>query len=231
MQHGWGFDSSCFRGWLPHLRENPDCKIKVQIPDRGYFGNQRAAEAFSENSELKIVLAHSLGLHLLPAEIISSADFLILAACFSKFHSGSELEIKRSQKTIGRMKKRLAESAEALLNDFYKNSYYPLPTKYFLLLPSFRGALNQELLEDDLELLDTNQFELSSISKAQKVLLLHGSEDRIVSPLHSQILAESLNASSIIEFEGAGHSLPLTHVAPVWISMRNKLRQFLTVNA
>lgn len=230
LQHGWAFDSSCFRGWMPHLRENPDCEILIQKPDRGYFGERKPAKPFSHPGSLKIVVVHSFGLHLLAPEILQSADLLVLSAAFRHFHSGSRLEQKRSTKTVQLMLNRLQESPTDVLNDFYTNCYQPLLTSQMLLMRNIQ-SLDADLLMEDLNLLNTNIFDLEIISRVPRVLLVHGSEDRVVATSHSRELNESLPGSSFVLFEGAGHSLPLTHVAPVWISLRNTLRHLLAVNA
>ncbi len=107
LQHGWAFDRSCFAGWMPHLGENPDCEILVQTPDRGYFGEVKLVKPFSNAQSVKIVVAHSFGLHLIPQEILQSADLLVLASTFSHFHGGSRLAQKRSARTVRLMLKRL----------------------------------------------------------------------------------------------------------------------------
>ncbi|MBX9685505.1 MAG: alpha/beta hydrolase [Candidatus Obscuribacterales bacterium] len=230
LQHGWAFDSSCWRGWMPHLRENPDYEISIQTPDRGYFGQAADIMPFSEAGSVKIVVAHSLGLHFLPDSVLKTTNLLILAAAFADFHSGTVLEQKRSRRTINLMSSRLEETPLDVLNEFYSNCYHPLLTSHLLLMRNLEN-LNQEQLENDLHLLNTARFDLSRLKQPEQVLFLHGSEDRIVAPSQSHEMHQSVEGSSLILFEGAGHSLPLTHVAPVWISLRNTIRHLLTVNA
>lgn len=229
LQHGWAFDSSCWRAWMPHLKENQDCEITVQTPDRGYFDTPKQAIPFQNTDSLKVIILHSLGLHLLPEEIIQSADLLVIASSFSNFHSGSTLESKISKRKIASMIRRIDESPVDLINDFYRTCYSPLLTKQLLLMPTPR-SMNVEQLRADLHLLDSNVFDLQNLRRAAKVLFVHGSEDEVVASSHSIRMNEELNNSDIIMFEGAGHSLPLTHVAPVWISLRSKLRHLLAVS-
>ena len=229
LQHGWAFDRNCWRGWLPHLKENADWDVRIQTPDRGYFGEERKVSPFSNDGAAKIVVAHSLGLHLLPDEVLSGADVLVLAAGFAQFHDGSPLHQKRSRRTINMMLQKLSESPLDVISEFYSNCYHPLLTSQMLLMRDIQ-TVNAELLISDLELLNTNRFDLSKV-EASKVLLIHGNEDVIVPLEHSQELNKGLKKSSLVVFEGAGHSLPLTHVAPVWISLRSTLRRLLTVNA
>jgi pimeloyl-ACP methyl ester carboxylesterase len=172
-------------------------------------------------------VAHSLGLHLLPQEILQSADLLVLASAFRHFHGGSRLEQKRSTRTVQLMLKRLHDFPMDVINDFYTNCYHPLLTSQVLLLRNI-PLLNTDILAKDLNLLNTNEFELEKISEVPEILLVHGREDSVVAASCSHELNESLPASSLVLFEGVGHSLPLTHVAPVWITLRNKLRHCLT---
>lgn len=229
LQHGWAFDSGCWRAWMPHLKENPDCELRVQTPDRGYFGNYRPVEAFSkERDVVKIIVAHSLGLHLLPEDILRSADLLVLAGAFSQFHSGDALEQKRSRRTVQLMAEKLQAVPVSVLDDFCSKVYHPLLTSQMLLMRKIEN-INVDLLADDLRLLNTNEFNLDLIRNIPQILLLHGSEDAIVSPSHAHLLNDELAQSSMVLFEGAGHSLPLTHVAPAWISIRTAMRQLLSV--
>jgi|LakMenEpi03Aug12_release.lakeMendotaPanAssembly.Ray.scaffolds.fasta_scaffold729629_1 pimeloyl-[acyl-carrier protein] methyl ester esterase len=229
LQHGWAFDRSCWRGWLPHLKENADWELHIQTPDRGYFGEAREVLPFTADESIKVVVAHSLGLHLLPEEVLSKAHLLVLAGSFAHFHDGEPLQQKRSRRTINMMLNKLSESPLDVISEFYSNCYHPLLTSQMLLMRDIK-TVNSEVLIKDLELLNSNRFDTSLIEK-QKVLFVHGNEDIIVPLAHSQEISKSLKNSSLVVFEGAGHSLPLTHVAPVWISMRNSLRRLLTVNA
>ena len=231
LQHGWAFDSSCWRGWFPHLKENPDCEVRVQAADRGYFGEARKLEAFQNDpSSCKIVVAHSLGLHLLPDEILKSTDLLVLAGAFSYFHTGDAMDQKRSRRTVNVMLEKLSVDALAVLDDFYSNCYKPLLTSQMLLMRKTENV-NVDLLQEDLELLNTNHFDLNKIRHIPNVLILQGSEDCIVTPKQSQALHEEVKGSDMVLFEGAGHSLPLTHVAPAWISVRAAMRQISPVRA
>lgn len=231
LQHGWAFDSSCWRGWLPHLKENPGCEVRIQTADRGYFGEAKEVEPFKNDADsCKIVVAHSLGLHLVPEEILKKTDLLVLAGAFSYFHNGDAMEQKRSRRTVNIMLEKLNIDALAVLDDFYSNCYKPLLTSQMLLMRK-TDNINVDLLTEDLELLNTNHFDLSKIRQIPNILILQGSEDCIVTPAQSQTLHQELKGSSIVLFEGAGHSLPLTHVAPAWISVRAAMRQISPVRA
>lgn len=224
MQHGWAFDSSCWRSWMPHLRDSTEYETIVQTPDRGYFGKKSCGADFSQNQDsVKIVIAHSLGLHLLSVELLARVDLLVLASSFAYFHDGSLLEQKRSAKTVALMQKRLKNEPAELLQDFYRNTYHPLLTSQALLMRDL-DRLNISALESDLERLNSSKFDLELLRKIPQLLLVHGSEDLIVPSLHSYNLHESIKGSDLIVFEGAGHSLPLTHAGLLWISLRNTLR-------
>lgn len=229
LQHGWAFDSRCWRGWMPHLKENPDLQVSVQIPDRGYFGTTRKIEPFSDSRDAcRIVVAHSFGLHLIPDAILAKADLLVLAGVFTHFHAGDPLEQKRSRRTVQMMIEKLKVDPISTIDDFYSSCYHPLLTSQMLLMRK-TGTVDVELLSSDLQLLNTNHFDIESIRKIPQILLIHGSEDAIVKPSHSHKMNEELTESSMVLFEGAGHSLPLTHVAPAWISIRTAMRQIFSV--
>lgn len=230
LQHGWGYDSSCFDSLLQFLWEMPGCQTMIQIPDRGYFGKPEPVSPFSGDSSVKVIVAHSLGLHLIPVEILQSADLLVLISAFRHFHGGSQLDRKRSSKKIRLMRSRLQDAPLDVIDDFYANCYHPLLQGRMLLMSKVE-SMNIELLRDDLYMLDKKEFALENIAGIGQILLIHGKQDSIVSPLHSYQLSEFLPTSSLVLIDRVGHSLPITHAEPVWICLRNKLRHLLRVKS
>jgi len=71
--------------------------------------------------------------------------------------------------------------------------------------------MNKALLIQDLILLDRNRIANVCCRELPPVLLLHGSEDRIVRPERVAELAGIFGKSQLIIIDGAGHGLPFTH--------------------
>ena len=86
----------------------------LHCPDRGYFG-----PAVEVAARPRIVLAHSLGLHLLPPQLWASAELVVVISGFRSFHSTCARQARRSRRTVEQMLARLEREPAALLADFY----------------------------------------------------------------------------------------------------------------
>lgn len=223
FQHGWGFDSSAWEGWITHLQQSPDVETTVQIADRGYFGKENPVLGFAVPDAAHIVVAHSLGIHLLPPQVVSQASLVVAIGAFLSFHSGDPLSQRRSKRTLRLMRERLDNEPMAVLDDFFGNCYKPLATRQLLVHKRTPGRLAVRRLVEDLDTLNNAELDASLLSKAGQVLILHGTEDHVVPAAQAHELNMTVPASHLIMFEGAGHALPLTHVAPCWLSVHNAL--------
>ncbi|MDP3506906.1 MAG: hypothetical protein Q8T09_02860 [Candidatus Melainabacteria bacterium] len=220
LQHGWGYDRTFFSNWVEALEKQPwprDYRIKTTLPDRGYFGapvalddmeyidlNKRNSKTIGSD-KLLIVVAHSLGLHLLPVEVIARADYLVTVCSFLNFHKEAPGGERRSRLLVGRMLTRLKRAPLEVLSDFYKITD-PAKRFHFSLLD-----ISVERLAADLHLLDQiDTSEDSQLSKLKsKAIVVHGLEDTLISEQQSLSLARLLNAETLIC--RAGHDLPLSH--------------------
>jgi pimeloyl-ACP methyl ester carboxylesterase len=232
LQHGWGFDASAWEGWRTHLNDNADYDLVVHRAERGYFGKRKFDPTFSARPGRKVAIAHSTGLHFLPPEVLSRADLLVIISSFVSFHSGDSLEQRRSRRTFRLMLEKLELNPLEVLDDFYSNCYYPLLTRQVLLR---RNAdlvkLDQLSLYNDLQVVDDCLLDPAAPSAAGQVLILHGDRDKVVSSSQAVALQKLLPRSFLIMYEGVGHALPFTHVAPCWLSVRNALRSVLPVGS
>ena len=84
--HGWAGDS---HGWAPWQQACQARGWSWQSGDRGYGYLGQAEphwdEAPPNPSQRRVVIAHSMGAHLLPAEVLSQADAVVLLASFGRF--------------------------------------------------------------------------------------------------------------------------------------------------
>jgi pimeloyl-[acyl-carrier protein] methyl ester esterase len=152
LQHGWGFDSTAWNGWVPALER----KAKVIVGERGYYGLPATTPKFSAAATEKIVVAHSLGLHLIETEVLAQADAVLLLGGFLHFHPTDEVGKKRSQRVISRMRIKLNLDEAAVVNEFWQNAYKPeFATNHLLPAPQ----IDTEALLRDLDLLDTSKIE------------------------------------------------------------------------
>ena len=109
-QHGWGFGAWCWDRWRDVLPDG----FALHCPDRGYFGPAVVVEV-----RPRIVLAHSLGLHLLSPQLCEAAELIVVISGFRSFHAASVRQARRSRRTVEQMLVRLECEPAALLADFY----------------------------------------------------------------------------------------------------------------
>lgn len=199
-QHGWGFGAWCWDGWRAVLPAN----FVLYCPDRGYFGPATEVAA-----RPRIVLAHSLGLHLLAPQLWAAAELVVVISGFRSFHSACARQARRSRRTVEQMLARLEREPAPLLADFYARCDAP-PDR------CWSGAIDGDRLRRDLLLLQENALELSALPGTAEVLVLHGSRDRVVPVERAEELCELLPNSALAIVAEAGHALPLTHVEACW---------------
>ena len=199
-QHGWGFGAWCWDRW----RDVLPAGFELHCPDRGYFGPAVAAAG-----RPRIVVAHSLGLHLLPPPLWAEAELVVIISGFRSFHSSCDRQARRSRRTVEQMLARLGREPAALLADFYARCG-----------ASSEGhcpeVVNGDGLRRDLQLLQESVLELAAIPDVAQVLLLHGSRDRVVPVERAEELRELLPNSALAIVAEAGHALPLTHAHTCW---------------
>ena len=198
-QHGWGFGAWCWDRW----RDVLPADFALHCPDRGYFG-----PAVEVAVQPRIVLVHSLGLHLLSPQLWA-AELIVVLSGFRSFHSACARQARRSRRTVEQMLVRLEREPAALLADFYARCGSP---------PDSRcpGTIDADGLRRDLQLLQESVLELAAIPAAARVLILHGSRDRVVPVERAEELRELLPNSALAIVAEAGHALPLTHPRACW---------------
>ena len=199
-QHGWGFGAWCWDRWRDVLPAN----FALHCPDRGYFGPAVVVAA-----RPRIVLAHSLGLHLLSPQLWAAAELIVIISGFRSFHSACARQARRSRRTVEQMLMRLEREPAALLADFYARCGAPSDSRW-------SGTVDADGLRRDLQLLQESVLELSAIPAAAQVLILHGSRDRVVPVERAEELREMLPNSELAIVAEAGHALPLTHARVCW---------------
>ncbi len=199
-QHGWGFGAWSWNHW----RDLLPAGFVLHCPDRGYFGPAVAVAA-----QPRIVLAHSLGLHLLSPQLCAAAELIVVIGGFRSFHSPCARQARRSRRMVEQMLARLEREPAALLADFYARCGA---------LPDSRwpGTIDVGSLRRDLQLLQESVLELAAIPVAAQVLILHGSRDRVVPVERAEELCELLPNSALAIVAEAGHALPLTHARACW---------------
>lgn len=202
--HGWGF-SRVF--WNP-LRNLIDGKFHFEVAERGYFASATSPQFTpSSTGHLNVLITHSYGLHWCSDELLKQADHLIIMGGFLQFHPDEVNEKKRSKLIVRQMLSRFVEEPIEVLEQFYKNCFYP--QKSGLKPP---GNINHDLLLADLSDMQYDRQPRQRIFDMNMITILHGADDLVV---HKQSARQMFNElkyrSQYFEIVRAGHAFPITH--------------------
>ena len=123
--HGWAGDA---RGWGPFQAAWERRGWHGQCGDRGYGPRPPQTVAWLEGGGPRVVIAHSLGLHLLPTPVLERADAVVLLASFGRFVPEGR-EGRRLRHAMTAMAHQLGGAqAKAMLKTFQQRAAAPQPT-------------------------------------------------------------------------------------------------------
>ncbi len=236
--HGWAGDS---RGWEPFAAAAAPLGWQWLTPDRGYgiqparaaawdsslgagleSGLGAGADSGAEEKPRRVVIAHSLGPHLLPDAVLAEADAVVLLASFGRFLPDGR-EGRRLETALGGMRQALAsEDAAAMLSQFLAEAAAPqaleqLPSTILDAPLSQRGR--QQLLAD-LDLLASRRGLPEGLPPATPCLIVEAGADRIVVPEARALLRQERPEAQVLTYPEAGHCLlgtPLVRDVIAWI--------------
>ena len=193
--HGWSGDSTAWTPWERHFSHRG---WLWQSGERGY-GNRRScnpswAEPTSSGTcpsmvkQRRVVIAHSLGPHLIEPSVLAQATDVVLLASFGRFvPQGPEGRALRAglrgmQKAIG------SPGEDTMLRTFLKRAAQPaevsgLPPGLEQHGLSERG---RDCLRHDLERLIGTAGLPPGLPTAARVLVVEGMDDSIVAPAASR---------------------------------------------
>ena len=80
--HGWAGQAGTWSHWRQRCEAGG---AKWSSADRGYNGGEAVAPAWPPGLGRNLLIAPSLGLHLLPAAVLAQADAVVLLGSFSAF--------------------------------------------------------------------------------------------------------------------------------------------------
>lgn len=208
FQHGWAFDSTAWNGWRAALNTSrPD--VTCLIGERGYFGLPKLAPQFSNRATQKILMTHSLGLHLIGDELLANCDELYILNGFLHFHPTNQTSKKRSQRVLRMMTEKMTTDPESVLNDFWRNCYSPWIGSTPLVRPV---GFETNLLVEDLQILDKHTVDVDALQQITTVVLLSAGADQVVRRETAAELAEAIPSAVSITVPHVSHAFPLTHV-------------------
>ena len=217
--HGWAGDA---QGWEPFHSAWRARGWSWQGGERGYGGQAPRPVAWRSGQGLKLVIAHSLGPHLLPAAVLAQADAVVLLASFGRFVPEGPSG-RRLRSALAAMASQLAgPEASTMLQTFMERAAAPQPAS---LLPpgianSSLAASGRQLLAEDLNMLAATAGLPPGFPLQARVLIVEGSEDQIVGPQSRQQLRNLLPAADTLVLAGVGHCLLSPALVPTvcgWI--------------
>jgi pimeloyl-[acyl-carrier protein] methyl ester esterase len=227
--HGWAGAAS---HWTPWRAASAALSTTWHCGERGYGGEPPVAPTWGPQGR-RVVLAHSLGPHLLAPEVLAQAEAVILLASFGRFVP--EGRAGRPWRTaLAGMDAALADGpeeasaaarAQAMLAAFLARVAAPDPVA--LLPPGLAdapvGPLARQRLRDDLARLAACDGLPAGWPRGAPVLLVEAGADGIVTPAAQALLRRSLPAADVHSFPDAGHAFLQAPVIPLvleWLQRR-----------
>jgi len=190
--HGWAGDATVWRAWQRRFEAEG---WHWDALERGYGQREPHRPAWREQPGRRLVIAHSLGIHLLPESVLQRADTVVSLAGFAAFvpagAAGRALAV-----ALKGMASRLGTAEEAgMLRKFLTRCASPLPLSALPNNPLLQGLdpPGRQRLQQDLTLLQQCRDLPEGWPKAAKVLLVQGEQDAIVCPESRAQLLQALN--------------------------------------
>jgi pimeloyl-[acyl-carrier protein] methyl ester esterase len=217
--HGWAGDS---RGWEPFAAAARRRGWLWQASDRGYGPCAPAAPAWQPQASRRLLIAHSLGPHLLPAAVLAAADAVVLLASFGRFLPPGP-EGRRLGAALAGMGEALrGPQPEAMLRAFLTKAAAPQPVSQLpvTVVDEPLSPQGRQWLSDDLELLTNRRALPEALPAAIPCLIVEAGADRIVVPEARALLRRERPQAAVIHYPGAGHCLlgtPVVQELVAWI--------------
>jgi len=194
--HGWYGDSSTWQLWRHHFEKYG---WHWQSNEHGYGAANSTHANWStltntNQKEQRVIIAHSLGPHLLNSDVLSKATEIVFLCSFGQFlprdssNTSIEVAVKNMQGHLGTPKE------ETMLTSFLQKASFPLELEAIPKSPihnriSIEGRLK---LKADLELLRSTKGLPKDLPSTARVLVIEGVQDQIVTPQARQALLTDL---------------------------------------
>ena len=211
-QHGWGLDQSM---WNKVKEEFIRQNWIWQDNNRGYYSDPHVKVNWikddSDNNK-KVVICHSLGIHLIGKEILREASHIVLINSFYNFIPSNN-ESKITMRTLLRMEKKInSGEVRFMLEEFISRSFMPnqVDIKFKSIFNLKSKQINLKNLLKDFQKLYLQKSTFSLFSKNTDVLVIKSKNDLILKDYASDEFVYLLNNSQInkpklVQIEGQGH--------------------------
>ena len=204
--HGWAGDS---RAWQPWEALAAARGWRFSAAERGYGALEPQQPRWDPGAERRVVIGHSMGPHLLAAELWKQATDAVLLASFAAFLPSGAAG-RRTRTALQTMVERLqAGEATAMLREFFVEAAAPHPPSALPPGPLEQGLspAGQQRLLEDLQQLGRTQALPAGFPQQAAVLIVEAADDRIVHPGSRAALREALPEATVWTLEPAGHCL------------------------
>ena len=214
--HGWSGDS---HSWVPWIRHFTHHHWSWQSGERGYGKRQEQMPFWQDDQDpielqRRVVIAHSLGPHLLPDAVFTNATDVVLLASFSRFvpHGAKGRALNTGLKSMRRC---LGSDAEAeMLTTFLRRAAAPLSPVGLPRGPIHEGLSSEgrQRLADDLDRLIASAELPLGLQATSRVLVVEAEQDAIVVPAARQELRDAVQTrlqrpAELWLMPGSGHAL------------------------
>jgi len=213
-QHGWALDQSFWDTYKVEFQKNG---WLWQNNERGYYSkniNESQWIKNNLNNQVKMVLCHSLGFHLIQENILNEASHIVFINSFNNFLPSSK---KRNliYKSLKKMEKKIISlETEDMLKEFIRRSFLPnnMNINFQNVFYKNLKSLDNNLLLNDLKKLYTKENSLKILKKNCNVVVINSKNDLILDQNSSNNFIEFLSRIStkkptIIELPNQGHCL------------------------
>ena len=213
-QHGWGLDQSFWDSYKVEFQKHG---WYWQNNERGYFSkkiNQSKWIKDNLKDQIKMILCHSLGFHMLKKNFLDEASHIVFINSFNNFLPRSKNR-NLIYRTLKRMEKKIMSfEAEEMLKEFIHRSFSPnnMPTHFQNMFYKNLEDLNYSLLLNDLQKLYIEKKSLKSFKKNCNVIIINSKNDLILDQDSSNNFIELINKTLtkkpvLIELSNQGHCL------------------------
>ena len=213
--HGWGGDS---RSWDPWAAPVAERGWRFERGERGYGQLPPHLPDWDPTSQRRIVLAHSLGPHLLPAPLWRQATAAVLLSSFSVFvpPGRSGRAVSAGLRGMAAQLEAGEAATQAMLRQFRHKVADPLPESRLPAGPLAQGIPpeGRRRLQEDLALLASCAGLPPGFPIGIPVLLVEAQDDQIVTPESRALLRQALPQATVWSLEPAGHALLATDGLP-----------------
>ena len=217
--HGWAGDASVWKTWQ---RSFEALGWQWQSLEQGYSGQQPCQPNWASDVGNRLLISHSLGMHLLPASVLADAQAIVVLAGFSAFVPPGAAGRGQAVALRG-MAARLGTPGEhEMLQKFLERCAAPLPASALPPNPLLAGITleGRERLRAHLQLLQNCNSLPSSWPAEASVLVIRGDQDRVVCDESHAVLLQQLPSDRTEEhrLDAMGHALVTPAVLKVVLS-------------